>query len=52
MTQEARAIQGNRDSGIGEFLLVESGIGGFEIGDSSQGIRSPTIHWNLESKFH
>ena len=35
-----------------EFLPVESGILGFEIRNSAQGIRNPTTDWNPESKFH
>ena len=35
-----------------KFLLVESGIRGFEIRSSAQGIRNPTYNLNRESKFH
>ena len=31
------------------FLLVESGILGFEIRNPAQGIRNPTKDWNPES---
>ena len=36
----------------GEFLVVESGIVGFEIQNTARGIRSSTYHCNPESKFH
>ena len=36
----------------GKFLLVESGILGFGIRNTAQGIRNPTNDWNPESKFH
>ena len=35
-----------------KFLLVESGILGFWIRNTAQGIRNPTNNWNPESKFH
>ena len=35
-----------------KFLLVESGILGFRIRNTAQGIRNPTNNWNPESKFH
>ena len=35
-----------------KFLLVESGIMGFGIQNTAQGIRNPTYVWNPESKFH
>ena len=34
------------------FLPVKSGILGFGIGNTPQGIRNPTNDWNPESKFH
>ena len=40
-------MQGNPESG--KFLLVESGILGFGIRNSDQGIRNPTNDWNPES---
>ena len=36
----------------GKFLLVESGILGFGIRNTAQGIRNPTNDWNPDSKFH
>ena len=36
----------------GKFLLVESGVLGFKIRNTAQGIQNPTNHWNPESKFH
>ena len=39
-----------RESGKG--LLVESGILGFGIRNTAQGIRNPTKDWNLESGIH
>ena len=35
-----------------KFLLVQSGILGFGIRNTSQGIWNPTKDWNPESKFH
>ena len=35
-----------------EFLFVESGILGFGIRNTAQGIRNPANDWNPESKFH
>ena len=35
-----------------KFLPVKSGILGFGIGNTHQGIRNPTDDWNPESKFH
>ena len=35
-----------------KFLLVESGILGFWIRNTAQGIGNPTNNWNPESKFH
>ena len=35
-----------------KFLLVESGILGFGIRNTSEGIWNPTNDWNPESKFH
>ena len=35
-----------------KFLLVESGILGFGIQNTAQGIRNPTNVWNPECKFH
>ena len=35
-----------------KFLLVESGILGFGIRNSAQGIQNPATSWNLEFKFH
>ena len=35
-----------------KFLLEESGILGFGIWNTAQGIRNPTNDWNPESKFH
>ena len=35
-----------------KFLLVESGILGYGIWNTSKGIRDPTKDWNPESKFH
>ena len=40
-----------RESGF-QFFLVESGILGFGILKTAQGIRNPTKDWNPESKFH
>ena len=31
---------------------MESGILGFRIGNTAQGIRNPTNDWNPQSKFH
>ena len=36
----------------GKFPLVESGILGFGIRNTAQGIRNPTNDWNPDSKFH
>ena len=36
----------------GKFLIVESGILGFEIRVTAQGIREPAYDWNPESMFH
>ena len=36
----------------GEFLLVESGILGFGIRNTTQGIQNLTNIWNPEFKFH
>ena len=36
----------------GKFWLVESGILGFGIQNTAQGIRNPTEEWNPESEFH
>ena len=36
----------------GKFWLVESGILGFAIQNTAQGIWKPTEEWNPESKFH
>ena len=33
-----------------KFLLVESGILGFGIRNTAQGIKNPSNHWNPESK--
>ena len=35
-----------------KVLLVESGILGFGIQKTAQGIRNLSNHWNPESKFH
>ena len=35
-----------------KFLLVESKILAFGIGNTAQGIQNPTNHWKLQSKFH
>ena len=35
-----------------KFLLVESGILGFGIRNTAQGIQNPTKDWNPESKFY
>ena len=35
-----------------KILLVESGILGFGIWNTAQGIRNPTNDWNSESKVH
>ena len=35
-----------------KFLLVESGILGFGIWNTAQGIRDSTSDWTPESKFH
>ena len=35
-----------------KFLLVESGILGFGIRNSAQGIQNPATSWNLEFKFN
>ena len=37
-------------SGIWKILLVESGILGFGIRNTAQGIRNPTNDWNPQSK--
>ena len=42
----------NQDFRIREFLLVESGILGFGIRNTAQGVRNPTNDWNPEFKFH
>ena len=34
-----------------KILLMESGILGFRIRNTAEGIRNPTNDWNLESKF-
>ena len=36
----------------GKFLLVKSGILGFGIRNTAQGIQNPSNDWNPESKFH
>ena len=43
-------MKGNPESGT--FLLVESGILGFEIQNTAQGIRNPTNDWNQEYSLH
>ena len=35
-----------------KFLLLESVIPGFALGNTAQGIRNPAKEWNLESKSH
>ena len=45
-------IRSARNPESGKFLLVESGILGFGIRNTAQGIRNPTYDWNPESKFH
>ena len=45
-------MKGNPDSGIREFLLMESGILGFGIRNTVQGIRNPTNIWNPAFQFH
>ena len=45
-------MQGNPDSGIREFLIVESRILGFGIRNTAQGVRNPTNDCNPEFKFH
>ena len=37
---------------FGKFLVVESGILGFEIQNTAQGIQNPTNDWNPESTFY
>lgn len=37
---------------MGESFLVETGILGFAIRETAEGIRNPTKDWNPESKFH
>ena len=37
---------------FGKFLIVESGILGFEIQNTAQGIQNPTNDWNPESTFY
>ena len=44
--------KGIRNPESGKFLLVESGILGFGIRNTAQGIRNPTNVWNPEFKFH
>ena len=39
-------------SGIHHIFAVESGILGFGIQNTAQGIRNPSNVWNPESKFH
>ena len=36
----------------GKILLMESGLLGFGIRNTAQGIRNPTDDWEAESKFH
>ena len=38
-----------RESGFRKFLLLKSGILGFGIRNTAQGIRNPTNNWNPES---
>ena len=40
------------DTGIGENLLAESGILGFRIRNTAQGVWNPTNDWYPQSKFH
>ena len=40
------------ESEIWEILRVESGILGFGIRNTAQGIRNPVNDWNPECKFH
>ena len=44
--------KGIRIAESGKFLLVESGILGFGIRNTAQGIQNPAKDWNPESKFH
>ena len=44
--------KGIRISESGKILFVESGILGFGIQNTTQGIRNPINYWNPESKFH
>ena len=44
--------EGVRVPESGKFWLVESGILGFGIQNTAQGIRNPTEEWNPESEFH
>ena len=43
---------GNLIPEFGKMLLVESGILGYGIRNSAQGIRNPAKDWDPESKFH
>ena len=43
---------GLRITECGNFLLMESEIPDFGIRNTAQGIKNPTSHWNLESKFY
>ena len=45
-------MQGNSDSVVQQIFAVESGIPGFGIRNTAQGIRNATNDWNPESKFH
>lgn len=44
-------MKGNTDSGIQNFLIVESEILGFGIQNTTEEIQNPTNFWNPESKF-
>ena len=45
-------MYGDPDSRIPKFLLMECGILGFGIRNTTQEVRNPTNDWNPESKFY
>ena len=46
------SFESTRTLQSGKILLAESGILGFGIRNSAQGIWNPTDDWNPESQFH